>query len=75
MQEISLMKKIIPWSINEMVVKKRDIRSTDAFSPLVNSQVPSNTRKLVSIVHMIETKEDKPYLLYDCENTSVNSME
>ena len=49
-QEISLMQKSIHWFMNEMVLKKRDIRSTTAFSPLVNSQVPSKITKIVSIV-------------------------
>ena len=55
-QEISLMQKSINWFMNEMVVKKRDTRSTADFSPLVNLQVPSKIRKLVNIVHMFEKK-------------------
>ena len=54
MQEISLIQKSMHWFINKMVVKKRDTRGTDDFSPLVNRQVPSNIRKLVSIVKMIK---------------------
>ena len=68
MQEISLMQKSIHWFMNEMVVKRRDTSITDYFSPLVNHQVPSRIRKLVSIVH-------KPYLFYDCERPYVKSVE
>ena len=35
MQEISLMNKIIHWLLNDVVVKKRDIRITSYFVPLV----------------------------------------
>ena len=43
--------------MNEMFVKKRDIRITAAFSPVVNLRVPSNISKPVSIVQMIEKKK------------------
>ena len=39
--------------MNEMVVKKRDIRSTADFIPLVNRYVPSKIRNIVSIVQML----------------------
>ena len=58
-----------------MVVKNRDIRSTAAFSPLVNRQVPSKIRKLVSIVQMFGKKEDKPYLFFNCDRPSVKIVE
>ena len=50
-------------------------RSTASFSPLVCCQVLSNIRKIVSIIHMLGKKEDKPYLFYDFENPSVKSVE
>ena len=73
MQEISLMQKIIHWFMNRMVVKRRDIRNTSDSCTLVNRQVPSKIRSIVSIVQMLE-KEDKTYLSYDCELPSVSSV-
>ena len=61
--------------MNKKVVKKRDTRRTADFIPLVNSKVPTNTRKLVSIVHMFEKREYKPYLFFNCEHTSVKHVE
>ena len=58
--------------MNEMVLKKGDTRSTAAFRPLVNRQVPAKIRNHVSIVQMLEKK---PYLLYECKRTSVKSVE
>ena len=61
--------------MNKMVVKNRDIRSTADFIPLVNRQVPSKIRRIVSIVQMFENIEYKPYLLFNCERPSVKSVE
>ena len=60
--------------MNKIVVKKRDIRSTAAFSHLVYHQLPSKIRKLVSIVQIFG-KKDKPYLFFHCERPSVKSVE
>ena len=75
MKEIGLMKKSIHLFISLMVVNKRGFSSTAAFGPLVNRQVISNIRKLVSIVQVFGGKEYKPYLFYDCERPYVNSLE
>ena len=61
--------------MNKMVVKNRDIRSTADFIPLVNRQVPSKIRRIVSIVQMFENIEYKPYLLFNYERPSVKSVE
>ena len=50
------MQKSIHWFMNEMVLKKGDTRSTAAFRPLVNRQVPAKIRNHVSIVQMLEKK-------------------
>ena len=69
------MQKSTHCFMNKMVAKNRDIRSNSDFSPLVNHQVPSNIRKLVSIVQMLGKKEDKTNLFYECECLYVNSVE
>ena len=75
MQYISLTKKSIYWFMNDIVVKNRDTGRTADFSPLVNLKVPSNTRKLVGIVHTFVKKYEKPYLLFNCECLDVDSLE
>ena len=75
MKEIIIMKKIIHWFMKEMFVKKRDIRSNADFIPLVNRQVLSKIRKLFIIVHKFGKKEDKHYLLFNCERADVGSLE
>ena len=75
MQEISYTKKIINLLINYMFVKKRGIRSTAAFKPLVNWKVPSNIRKLAGIVQTFGKKYDKTYLFFNCERPVVDILE
>ena len=73
MQEIIIMKKIIHWFINDMVVK-RDTKIIAIFSPLVYQKVPSKIRKIVGIVQTSGKKYQKPYLLFNFEIPDVNSL-
>ena len=58
-----------------MVVKKRDIRITADFIPLVNWKVPRKNRNLVCIVQKFGKQEDKPYLFFNCDLPDVDSLE
>ena len=53
------MNKSIHWSMKNMLVKRSVIKSTDAFSPLVNQKVPSNIRKLVGIIQEFVKQDEK----------------
>ena len=58
MQEISPMKKIIYWFINDMVVKNY-IRIIAVFRPLVYFQITSKIKNPVSIVQTYFFKDEK----------------
>ena len=45
--------------MKNMLVKRSVIKSTDAFSPLVNQKVPSNIRKLVGIIQEFVKQDEK----------------
>ena len=65
------MKKINHWFMNQLVVNKRDTRSTTDFIPLVNMHVPSKIRNLVGIEQTFGKQDDIPFLFFNCYCTGV----